>query len=72
MLFGLHVLHLSSLLVLELLQVGLLRLELGLLRIELFLDGLDIFDGVAVALVDLLNIVCIGDELLKRTRGEQQ
>ena len=49
-----------------------MRLELGLLRIELFLDGLDILDGVAVALVDLLNIVRIGDELLKRARGEQQ
>ena len=72
LLLGLHVLHLSSLLVLELLQVGLLRLELGLLRIELFLDSLNVLDGVTVALVDLLNIVRIGDELLKRTRGEQQ
>ena len=40
--------------------------------IELFLDGLNVLDGVAVALVDLLNIVRISDELLKRTRGEQQ
>ena len=72
LLLGLHVLHLSSLLVLELLQVGLLRLELGLLRIELFLNGLDILDGIAVALVDLLDVVRVGNELLKRTRGQQQ
>ena len=72
MLLGLHVLHLSSLLVLELLQVGLLRFELGLLCVELFLDSLDVLDGIAVALVDLLDVMRVGDELLKRTRSEQQ
>ena len=72
MLLGLHVLHLSRLLVLELLQVGLLRLELGLLRVELLLNGLNVLDGVAIALVDLLDVMRVGDELLKRTRCQQQ
>ena len=72
LLLGLHVLHLSSLLVLELLQVGFLRLELGLLCIELFLDGLDVLDSVTVALVDLLDVMRVGDELLKRARSKQQ
>ena len=42
------------------------------MRIELFLDGLNVLDGVAVALVDLLNVMRIGDEFLKRARGQQQ
>ena len=42
------------------------------MRIELFLDGLNVLDGVAVALVDLLNVMRVGDEFLKRARGQQQ
>ena len=72
MLLGLHILHLSRLLVLEFLQVGLLCFELGLLRVELSLNRLDILDGIAVALVDLLNVMRVGDEFLKRARGQQQ
>ena len=72
MLLGLHILHLSRLLVLKFLQVGLLCFELGLLCVELSLNRLDILDGIAVALVDLLNVMRVGDEFLKRARGQQQ
>lgn len=46
--------------------------ELGLLCVELSLNRLDILDGIAVALVDLLNVMRVGDEFLKRARGQQQ
>ena len=72
MLLSLHALHLGRLLILEFLQVGLLCLELSLLRVELGLNRLDVLDGVAVALVDLLDVVRVGNELFKRARGQQQ
>ena len=42
------------------------------LCVEPSLNRLDVLDGVAVALVDLLNVMRVGDEFLKRARGQQQ
>ena len=71
-LLGLHGVELLDLLLFKLLEVGLLLLKLGFALGELVLDAVDVLDGLLIVGVDLVDVVDVGDELVKRRRGEEQ
>ena len=71
-LLGAHLVELLSLLIFQRLKIALLILEFFFLRSEVVLNALDFADGRAVAIVHLVEVVHVRDELIKRRGGEQK
>ena len=69
---GLHLGHLLGLGLLQGFQVALLILKIGLLGIEVGLDAAHLFDDRAIAGVDLVDVMRVGDQVFKRRGVEQQ